>query len=335
MITGGCGFIGSCLVRKTITDTPYHVVNVDKMTYAATKQSVASVEKDSRYKFYQADICDIEKMIHILREEKPNAILHLAAESHVDRSIHGPKEFLHTNIYGTYNLLQASMLYCHTFNPDDFKFIHVSTDEVYGALHLNDQKKFNEDTPYKPNSPYSASKASADFLARSWFKTFGLPTITTHASNNFGPYQFPEKLIPKTIIQFFKTCDVPVYGDGKYIRDWLHVEDHCDALLTVLEKGKPGEVYDIGGDSERANIDIVRTIGDLVEQWLPKETAKNYDAENHIKFVTDRPGHDRRYAIDSSKIKSELGWKPKITFEKGLDATIKWYMQNKKWWTNL
>ena len=315
IITGGCGFIGSNLVRIALA-SGYSVINLDKLTYAGNLCSLTDVENDPCYTFIHGDICD--------------GILHLAAESHVDRSIDGPEAFIQTNIVGTFRLLEAARKHWKSLpeeRKNSFRFLHVSTDEVYGSL--GPEGFFTEETPYAPNSPYSASKASSDHLVRSYYHTYGLPTVTTNCSNNYGPCQFPEKLIPLVLNRALKGESLPVYGDGMNIRDWLYVEDHCGALLTVLEKGRPGETYNIGGNSERANIHIVRTLCNLLDEFRPREDGGKY--EELITFVPDRPGHDRRYAIDAAKIKKELGWQPRETFETGIRKTVLWYLENSRW----
>ncbi len=333
LVTGGCGFIGSNLVRTLLRETPHSVLNVDKLTYAGNPASVADVAGDPRYRFLQADICDAAAMQAAFAEFAPDAVMHLAAESHVDRSIDGPGAFIQTNITGTFTLLQAAR--AHWLKLDEegrrrFRFLHVSTDEVYGSLSLTDPA-FTETTPYNPHSPYSASKASSDHLARAWADTFGLPVLVTNCSNNYGPYQFPEKLIPVVILKALRGEAIPVYGKGENIRDWLYVEDHCRALITVVEKGAPGETYNVGGNNEQQNIDIVRKICTLLDEFTPRKAGGSYAEQ--IGFVTDRPGHDLRYAINASKIKRELGWEPRETFETGFRKTVRWYLDNQPWWT--
>lgn len=329
LISGGCGFIGSNLVRMALA-SGYPVINLDKLTYAGNLSSLSDVENDLGYAFIHGDICDAELLDRIFREQQPDGILHLAAESHVDRSIDGPESFIQTNIVGTFRLLEAARK-CWKSLPEEkknsFRFLHVSTDEVYGSLGFDGF--FTEETPYAPNSPYSASKASSDHLVRSYYHTYGLPTVTTNCSNNYGPCQFPEKLIPLVLNRALKEESLPVYGDGMNIRDWLYVEDHCRALLTVLEKGRPGETYNIGGNSERTNIHIVLTLCGLLDEFRPRKDGRKY--EEQITFVPDRPGHDRRYAIDAGKIKRELGWQPLESFETGIRKTVLWYLENSRW----
>ena len=332
LVTGGAGFIGSAVVRKLLRDTNDFVVNVDKLTYAGNRDSVAELaEKNAaRYAFEHADICDAERMNGIFSKYKPDLVMHLAAESHVDRSIDGPGEFIQTNIFGTYTLLQAARSYWQNLSEDkkqSFRLHHISTDEVYGTL--GKTGLFTETTPYSPNSPYSASKASSDHLVRAWKETYGLPTIVTNCSNNYGPYHFPEKLIPLVILNGLAGKHLPVYGAGDNIRDWLYVEDHAEALVLVAKKGRIGETYNIGGNCERTNLDVVHAICDLLDELAPDQ--KIGDRRSLIKFVADRPGHDKRYAIDASKIKKELGFAPKETFETGLKKTVKWYLENKPW----
>lgn len=329
LITGGCGFIGSNLVRHFLRHD-YHVVNLDKLTYAGNRSSLADIEDNPLYTFVRGDICDLPFLRGLLAEHRPSGILNLAAESHVDRSIDSPDEFIQTNIVGTSRLLSASLEYFNSpFCPDKegFRFLHISTDEVFGSL--GKEGYFTESTPYDPRSPYSASKASSDHLVRAWHHTYGLPALVTNCSNNYGPCQFPEKLVPLVINSAIRNKEIPVYGDGENIRDWLYVEDHCEALGLVLERGKPGETYNIGGNSERTNIEIVRTICRLLDEMDPRGDGKPY--EEQITFVKDRPGHDRRYAIDPSKITGELGWKPKTIFDEGLRKTVKWYLENQPW----
>lgn len=329
LVTGGAGFIGSAVVRLAIA-RGHDVVNLDALTYAACLDNVASVAGSQHYAFEHADIRDRAALDRIFTAHRPDAVLHLAAESHVDRSIDGPTTFIETNVTGTCTLLEAARRYWHgAGRPESFRFHHVSTDEVYGSLGL--EGKFTEDTPYSPNSPYSASKASSDHLVRAWGETYGLPVLLTNCSNNYGPYHFPEKLIPVVILNALAGKPIPVYGKGENVRDWLYVEDHADALLTVLSKGVPGRSYNIGGENEARNIDIVTSICALLDAKRPK--AGQY--ANQITFVTDRPGHDARYAIDPQRIRSELGWRPSVTLEEGLALTVAWYLDNEPWWRAL
>ena len=329
LVTGGAGFIGSAVVRAAI-QAGHSVVNVDALTYAACLENVKSVTDNKNYVFFQADICDRAAMDAILKDTQPDAIMHLAAESHVDRSIDGPGAFIETNITGTYTLLEAARAYW-TVNgkPDTFRFHHVSTDEVYGSLGATGL--FTEDTPYDPRSPYSASKAASDHLVRAWAETYGLPVVLTNCSNNYGPYHFPEKLVPVVILNALAGKDIPVYGKGENIRDWLYVEDHADALLTVLGKGTVGRSYNIGGENEAKNIDLVNMICAHLDQMRPKDTSY----ADQITFVTDRPGHDMRYAIDPARIRKELKWRPSVTLEQGLEKTVRWYLENEDWWRAL
>lgn len=335
IVTGGAGFIGSALCRYLIGSTPSTVLNIDKLTYAANLESLKEISGNERYSFSQTDICDDAAVKSIFESFRPDAVIHLAAESHVDRSIDGPGAFVHTNVVGTYMLLNAARGYWQALAPaekEKFRFVNVSTDEVYGSL--GDEGLFTETTPYQPNSPYSASKASADHLARAWFHTYGMPVMTTNCSNNYGPCQFPEKLIPLTILNALEGKPLPVYGTGENIRDWLFVDDHARALWTVLQKGRPGEVYNIGGNSEKKNIEVVRAICAILDKMAPPLDGGK-PRESLITFVTDRPGHDQRYAIDASKIKGELGWTPQETFETGLKRTVEWYLGNESWWQPL
>ena len=391
LVTGGAGFIGSNLVRQIIDETPHHVVNLDKLTYAGNLSSLKSSEANERHTFVQADLCDPAALKEIFENHRPDAVMHLAAESHVDRSIDGPGEFIQTNILGTYHLLQAAKEHwsfriseagvsearisenekdpalsetpASALRKSAFRFLHVSTDEVYGSLGPNDPE-FTETTPYSPHSPYSASKASSDHLARAWHDTYGLPVLVTNCSNNYGPYQFPEKLIPVVILKCLRGEPIPIYGKGENIRDWLYVGDHCSALRTVLEKGIPGETYNIGGNNELRNIDLVRLICGIIDEELgtrsfgvseagvsiseqesfarasdirsaSSETPKLRNSADLISFVTDRPGHDLRYAIDSTKIRTQLGWKPKQDHESGFRKTVEWYLENQEWWQEI
>ncbi|HAU4331840.1 dTDP-glucose 4,6-dehydratase [Citrobacter freundii] len=341
LVTGGAGFIGSAVVRHIIKNTQDAVVNVDKLTYAGNLESLAEVNESSRYHFEHADICDKTAMERIFATHKPDAVMHLAAESHVDRSITGPADFIETNIVGTYVLLESARAYWSTMDAEmksAFRFHHISTDEVYGDLPHPDEvasgaklPMFTEKTPYAPSSPYSASKASSDHLVRAWMRTYGLPTIVTNCSNNYGPYHFPEKLIPLVILNALEGKALPIYGKGDQIRDWLYVEDHARALYTVVTEGQIGETYNIGGHNEKKNIDVVHTICDLLDEIVPK--AASY--REQITYVTDRPGHDRRYAIDADKISRELGWKPRETFESGIRKTVEWYLHNTQWVDNV
>jgi len=345
LVTGGAGFIGSAVVRHIIKDTGHSVINIDKLTYAGNLDSLSEVSKSDRYFFERADICDAKTTRNIFIQYKPDIIMHLAAESHVDRSIDGPMDFINTNIIGTYTLLEESRRYYNNL-PDNkkeiFRFHHISTDEVYGDLG-NTNDLFTENTPYDPSSPYSASKASSDHLVRAWNRTYGLPTVITNCSNNYGPYHFPEKLIPLMILNALEGRSLPVYGKGEQIRDWLYVEDHARALLLVATRGKIGETYNIGGNNEKKNIEVVERICELLDELYPvKNNSKlithNSSLESYkelITFVTDRPGHDMRYAIDASKIQKELGWQPEETFDTGLKKTIQWYLDNKWWWEPL
>ena len=331
IVTGGAGFIGSAVVRHFIENTDYTIVNVDKLTYAGNLDSLGKSKDHPRHKFEQVDICDRAAIERIFRDHKPTAIMHLAAESHVDRSIAGPAEFIQTNIVGTYTLLEVAREYWNGLQgaaKNQFRFQHISTDEVYGSLGATGL--FTEESTYQPNSPYSASKASSDHLVRAWHHTYGLPVVTTNCSNNYGPYQYPEKLIPLMTINALQGKPLPIYGKGENIRDWLYVEDHARALHLVLERGKIGEVYNIGGHNEKKNLDVVHTLCVILDELVPQ--SKYAPHASLIKYVTDRPGHDARYAIDASKIERELGWKPRETFEQGLRKTVVWYMEHHEWW---
>lgn len=333
LITGGAGFIGSALIRYIINHTEDSVMNVDKLTYAGNLESLTSVSNNPRYQFAQIDICDKTKMQQVFNEFQPDVIMNLAAETHVDRSIDSPDAFLQTNILGTYHLLEISRCYWQNLSDkrqQKFRFHHISTDEVFGDLDDTDAL-FSETTPYSPNSPYSASKASSDHLVRAWQRTYGLPTVITNCSNNYGPFHFPEKLIPLMILNALQGKPLPVYGDGSQVRDWLFVEDHAKALYLVVTQGKIGESYNIGGFNERKNIEVVETICSLLDELRPQSTPY----ANLISFVKDRPGHDRRYAIDANKIKRELGWQPEHSFETGIRKTVQWYLDNRTWWENI
>jgi len=330
LVTGGAGFIGSNFVLRWIARETASVINLDKLTYAGNLHNLSSVASDRRYEFVHGDIEDRALVRGIVERRKPKAIVHFAAESHVDRSIRGPEEFVRTNINGTFSLLEETRAYWGTLaepHKTEFRFLHVSTDEVYGSLG-SDDPPFSETTPYAPNSPYAASKAASDHLVRAYHHTFGLPTLTTNCSNNYGRFQFPEKLIPLVIVNAQEGKSVPIYGDGKNVRDWLYVEDHCEAIATVLSRGKVGETYNIGGWNEKRNIDIVETICDIVDEFAGRRESPR---RSLITFVKDRPGHDRRYAMDATKIERELGWKPKETFESGLRKTVQWYLEHEKW----
>ncbi|HVZ27829.1 MAG TPA: dTDP-glucose 4,6-dehydratase [Rhizomicrobium sp.] len=331
LVTGGAGFIGSALIRLCLRHSSHDILNLDKLTYASDPRSLEEVLPHERYAFVEGDICDRGLVGRLFDSFQPDAVMHLAAESHVDRSIDGPAAFIETNIVGTYALLEAARAY-HDKLPEarkqGFRFHHVSTDEVFGSL--GDSGFFTESTPYAPNSPYSASKASSDMLVRAWHHTFGLPVVTSNCSNNYGPYQFPEKLIPVVVLAALRGKPIPVYGTGSNIRDWLYVEDHARALLTVLEKGRIGETYNIGGRNEMRNIDLVRLICRTLDDFLPESPHVNH--EKLLTFVTDRPGHDQRYAIDAGKIERELGWRPQVSVEQGIRDTVRWYLDNRWWW---
>jgi len=342
LITGGAGFIGSAVVRYLINNTKEQVINIDKLTYAGNLESLVDVSCSERYSFIQADICDKNALEQIFTQHQPDVVMHLAAESHVDRSITGPAEFINTNIVGTYTLLEVVRAYWNQLADENrksnFRFHHISTDEVYGDLPHPDEcggnnelPLFTEKTSYAPSSPYSASKASSDHLVRAWHRTYGLPCIVTNCSNNYGPYHFPEKLIPLVILNALEGKNLPIYGKGDQIRDWLYVEDHARALYTVLSEGVIGETYNIGGHNEKKNLDVVLTICDLLDEIVPK----NQSYREQITYVKDRPGHDRRYAIDASKISHELGWKPEETFESGIRKTVLWYLDNQTWVDNI
>ncbi len=331
LVTGGAGFIGSAVIREAL-QRGLEIVNFDKLTYAANPENLAGYDRRAGYAFIQGDICDSAAVRAALDQHRPDAIMHLAAESHVDRSIDGPGAFIETNIVGVFHLIQEARRYFDGLDgsaKERFRFHHVSTDEVFGTL--GSTGLFTEETPYRPNSPYSASKASSDFLVRAWRETFGLPVVTSNCSNNYGPFQFPEKLIPVAIIAALEGRPIPVYGKGENIRDWLYVEDHASALLAVLENGRIGETYNIGGHNEHRNIDLVRLICGLMDEFAPK----NHPHEDLIEYVTDRPGHDLRYAIDATKIARELSWRPSVTVEEGMRRTVKWYLENEAWWRKL
>ncbi|MFB9136400.1 dTDP-glucose 4,6-dehydratase [Vibrio olivae] len=354
LVTGGAGFIGSAVIRHIIKNTSDSVINVDKLTYAGNLESLSEVSSDERYCFEQVDICDKKALEKVFSTHQPDAVMHLAAESHVDRSIDGPAAFIETNIVGTYTLLEVARGYWNQLDQVGkaaFRFHHISTDEVYGDLEGTDDL-FTENTSYEPSSPYSASKASSDHLVRAWLRTYGLPTIVTNCSNNYGPYHFPEKLIPLMVLNALDGKPLPVYGDGMQIRDWLYVEDHARALYKVVTEGQVGETYNIGGHNEKANIDVVKTICAILDELVPSASNPNFAAKGHpeldsranpsiqqatgyaslITYVKDRPGHDVRYAIDAAKIEKELGWKPEETFDTGIRKTVEWYLRNENWW---
>jgi dTDP-glucose 4,6-dehydratase len=331
LVTGGAGFIGSALVRRLIQHTEHEVLVFDKLTYAGLLSSLEPVSTSSRYRFVQGDICDAEAVRAALADFRPQVIAHLAAESHVDRSIDGPGEFVQTNVVGTFVMLQQALGYWRGLEGEDnanFRFHHISTDEVFGSL--GETGLFTETTPYDPRSPYSASKAASDHLVSAWGHTYGLPVLMTNCSNNYGPYHFPEKLIPLIIIRALNGEPLPVYGDGSNVRDWLFVDDHARALQAVFERGRPGQTYNVGGNAERRNIEVVRAICASLDRKRPRADGKPY--ADQITFVTDRPGHDARYAIDASKIRDELGWEPSVTFETGIEQTVDWYLNNRDWW---
>lgn len=337
LVTGGAGFIGSAVIRHIINNTNDSVINLDKLTYAGNLESLKLIEANERYTFIQADICDRTTLDKIFSDYQPDLIMHLAAESHVDRSIDGPAEFIETNIIGTYTMLEAARSYWNQLESPrkkEFRFHHISTDEVYGDLE-GTSDLFTETTSYEPSSPYSASKASSDHLVRAWLRTYDFPTIVTNCSNNYGPYHFPEKLIPLIILNAIDGKALPVYGDGLQIRDWLYVEDHASALYTVVTKGEIGETYNIGGHNEKTNIDVVKTICSLLDELIPNKLNNITKYEELITYVKDRPGHDIRYAIDASKIERELNWKPAETFESGIRKTVEWYLNNKEWWSRV
>ena len=337
LVTGGAGFIGSAVVRHLISDTHHEVVNIDKLTYAGNLSSLIGVESSGRYNFEEVDVCDFDRLTELICKHRVDSVMHLAAESHVDRSIDGPSEFIQTNIVGTYNLLEVARAYWQTLDDAGkraFRFHHISTDEVYGDL-ADPGDLFREDTPYAPSSPYSASKAGSDHLVRAWGRTFGLPVIITNCSNNYGPYHFPEKLIPLIILNALKGKPLPVYGNGTQVRDWLFVEDHARALVKVVTEGAVGETYNIGGHNEKQNIEVVRAVCGLLDELRPSTHDGITKYEQLITFVKDRPGHDVRYAIDASKIKRELDWVPQETFESGLRKTVEWFLANEYWWKSV
>ena len=334
LVTGGAGFIGSAVIRQILKDTHYDVINVDKLTYASNLESLPQAIDNARYCFEQIDICDDKEIARVFKQYQPTCVMHLAAESHVDRSIDGPAEFIHTNITGTFKLLEAARKYflgLDVTEQKQFRFHHISTDEVYGDLEGTDEL-FTEKTPYFPSSPYAASKAASDHLVRAWGRTYGLPIIVTNCSNNYGPYHFPEKLIPHVILNAIHGRPLPIYGNGLQIRDWLYVEDHAKALIKVVTEGKVGETYNIGGHNEKTNLEVVETICDLLEELSPQKPSGVINYRDLITFIKDRPGHDARYAIDASKIERELGWVPEETFETGLRKTVQWYLTNAPWW---
>ncbi|MDN7719120.1 dTDP-glucose 4,6-dehydratase [Burkholderia gladioli] len=330
LVTGGAGFIGANFVLDWLAQSDEAILNVDKLTYAGNLGTLKSLQGSAKHVFARVDICDRAALDALLAEHRPRAVLHFAAESHVDRSIHGPADFVQTNVVGTFTLLEATRQYWNTLEADAkaaFRFLHVSTDEVFGSLSTTDPQ-FSETTPYAPNSPYSATKAGSDHLVRAYHHTYGLPVLTTNCSNNYGPYQFPEKLIPLMIANALAGKSLPVYGDGQNVRDWLYVGDHCSAIREVLARGTPGETYNVGGWNEKKNLDVVHALCDLLDKLAPKATGSYRE---QVSFVTDRPGHDRRYAIDARKLERELGWKPAETFETGMEKTVRWYLDNQPW----
>jgi dTDP-glucose 4,6-dehydratase len=332
VVTGGAGFIGSAVCRQLANSANYHVINIDKLTYAGNLDSLKAVEELPNYRFYQLDICDERAILEVLRSEDADAVMHLAAESHVDRSIDGPASFIETNVVGTFRVLNASLMYWRslaTSRQETFRFHHISTDEVFGDLPL-DGGFFTEDTPYAPSSPYSASKAASDHLVRAWHTTYGLPVLLSNCSNNYGPFHFPEKLIPLVILNALHEKPLPIYGSGCNVRDWLHVEDHARALELIINRGKVGHSYNVGSRSERTNLNVVETICDILDRKRRRDRNRSY--RELITFVEDRPGHDRRYAIDATKLQTELGWQSMMTFETGLEQTIDWYLANEWWW---
>ena len=331
LVTGGAGFIGSNFVLQLASESDTHIVNLDKLTYAGNLQNLESLQNSPFHVFVPGDICDRELIRSLLTKHRPTALVHFAAESHVDRSILGPEEFIRTNVSGTFNLLQEALAYWKSLSAADretFRFLHVSTDEVYGSLNPSDPA-FTEKTAFAPNSPYAASKAASDHLVRAYHHTYGLPTLTSNCSNNYGPYQFPEKLIPLTIVNAREGKAIPVYGDGQNIRDWLYVEDHCSAIRSILRGGRPGETYNVGGASEKTNLEVIETICDVLDELVPESQFRPH--KSLIKFVTDRPGHDRRYAIDATKLRLELGWQPRENFRSGIRKTIEWYLSHGDW----
>ena len=333
LVTGGAGFIGSAVIRLAIS-RGHSVVNIDALTYAACLENVAPVADDPGYAFEHSDIRDRDALDRIFAEHRPDVVMHLAAESHVDRSIDGPDTFMETNILGTFNMLEAARKYwIERDKPEGFRFHHISTDEVYGSLPPDPEVQFTEDTPYDPRSPYSASKASSDHLVRAWAETYDLPVLVTNCSNNYGPYHFPEKLIPVVTLNALHGKPLPIYGDGSNVRDWLYVEDHADALLLVVERGEVGRTYNIGGENECSNLQLVQTICAILDRLRPRDDGSSYS--DLITFVADRPGHDARYAIDPSRIREELGWRPSVTVEEGLEKTVQWYLDNEDWWRPL
>ncbi len=335
LVTGAAGFIGSNFIINWINNFEENIIALDKLTYAGNLENHKTINANSKYDFVKGDIGDSDFICNLLKKKQPRAIVNFAAESHVDRSIHGPADFIQTNIIGTFRLLEEVRYFINEMNELDrekFRFLHVSTDEVYGSLE-NSESPFKETNQYAPNSPYSASKASSDHLVRAWYHTYGLPVLTTNCSNNYGPYHFPEKLIPLCISNALKGKDLPIYGDGKNIRDWLYVDDHCNGIISVLNRGIIGETYNIGGNIERTNLEVVQTICDILDKLKPRMDRKSY--REQITFIKDRPGHDRRYAIDSTKISSELGWSPKESFESGILKTVKWFINNQEWVENI